>query len=352
MLRTTALASRLHVFLTGIEVNSMAKLQRYFEQFHNTIRADYDMNKTLREKKDIILNRIRNHLKDKDRPGFDELLQGSYKMKTGVDPVAGLEYDIDVGLRFSFKETDYDAKTVRRWVFEAVVGHTDNVEEMGPCIRVTYATGGYHVDLVVYCVWTDTFGVEQFRLAHKTDGWRPAEPVKLLDHVKAHRKPFEDTEDAGTSTDQFRRVVRYQKRWNDVAIPAERSDKPTGLAFTLLACERLIRHEYTDGDPDDRSALASLARQAGSIAGRLTAKKPTPEYEDMFGRLSDEEMKKLKERFIKLADVLDEAGRTVDVRDACKKIREVLGDDFPLPDPEDTAKKSSAPAVISSSSSA
>lgn len=330
----------------------MANLQRYFEQFHEKIRADYEMNKTLREKKDIILNRIRKHLKENDRPGFDELLQGSYRMKTGVNPIAELEYDIDVGLRFSFKETEYDAKTVRRWVFEAVDGHTDKVEEMGPCIRVTYASGGYHVDLVVYCVWTDAFGTEQFRLGHKTEGWRPAEPIKLLDHVKARRKPFEGTEDTSTSTDQFRRVVRYQKRWNDVAIPLERSDKPTGLAFTLVACERLSPHKSIEDDPDDRSALARVARQAGSVVGRLTAKKPTPEYEDMFGRLSEAEMSKLKDRFIKLADVLDEAGRTVDVREACKKIREVLGDDFPAPDPEDTAKKSSAPAVISSSSSA
>jgi hypothetical protein len=340
------------VFSTATEVTGMANLQQYFEQFHARIRADYDMNKALREKKDIILNRIRKHLKENGRPSFDELLQGSYKMKTGVDPIADLEYDIDVGLRFSFAETEYDAATVRRWVFEAVDGHTDKVEEMGPCIRVTYASGGYHVDLVVYCVWTDIFGVEQFRLAHNTNGWRPAEPIKLLEHVKARRKPFEGTEDTGTSTDQFRRVVRYQKRWNDVAIPVERSDKPTGLAFTLLACERLVPRTSIDGGPDDRSAFAALARQAGSVAGRLTAKKPTPEHEYMFWRLSAEEMNKLKARFIKLADVLDEAGRTVDVREACKKIREVLGDDFPLPDPEDTAKKSAAPAVISSSSSA
>jgi len=303
----------------------MAKLQQYFEQFHAAIRADYEMNKTLREKKDIILNRIRKHLSDNGRPGFDELLQGSYKMKTGVDPIAALEYDIDVGLRFAFNETDYDAKTVRRWVLEAVSGHTDKVEEMGPCIRVTYATGGYHVDLVVYCVWTDALGVEQYRLAHKTKGWRPANPIGLLDHVKARRKPFEGTEDTATSTDQFRRVVRYLKRWNDEAIPVEREDKPTGLAFTLLACEGLAPRSSIQGDPDDRLALATLARAAESVAGRLVAKKPTPEFEDMFGRLSDAEMTKLKQRFLHLADVLDEAERTVDIPEACRKIRTILG---------------------------
>ena len=33
----------------------MANVQKYFEQFHDTIRTDYEMNSTLREKKDIIL---------------------------------------------------------------------------------------------------------------------------------------------------------------------------------------------------------------------------------------------------------------------------------------------------------
>src|SRR4051794_29827650 len=82
--RTTVRGGELRVSSIGTEVMTMAKLQRYFEQFHEKIRADYDMNKTLREKKDIILNRIRKHLKENGRPSFDELLQGSYRMGTGV----------------------------------------------------------------------------------------------------------------------------------------------------------------------------------------------------------------------------------------------------------------------------
>lgn len=329
----------------------MADVQRQFEQFHDTIRTDYDMNSTLADKRDIILRRIRKYLQDRQLPGFDELLQGSYRMKTGVVPIEGLEYDIDVGLRFNFSEDDYTAKTVRQWVFEAVDGHTEDVDPKKPCIRVTYADG-YHVDLVVYARWDDVLGHEQFRLAHKTNGWRPADPPRLLDHVNAARARFAGTEDSMTKTDQFRRLVRYLRRWNDVQLPESSDAKPSGLAFVLFAAQHLQCVRDWSGKSNDRLALERLATLAAWTPGRLITQKPTPEYEDMFARLSDADMAALKTRFGTLAQALVEAGKTADPVVACKFLRLVFGDDFPVPPSQDTAKKTSGPAIVTSSSSA
>lgn len=329
----------------------MANVQKYFEQFHQKIRTDYEMSETLRDKRDIILNRIRKHLAEKGRPAFLEMNQGSYRMKTGVVPIAELEFDIDVALRFKFSDIAYDAKTVRGWVFEAVDGHTEKVESRGPCARVTYKDG-YHVDLVVYARWTDALGAEQYRLAHKTDGWRPADPVGLLDRIREARKPFDGTEDKATKTDQFRRCVRYQRRWIDELIPKESTAKPTGLAFVLLAMQELTLHLTWMGLPDDRSALEALATSAANTFGRLVAVKPTPEYEDMFGRLTNEEMSDVKGRYAAMAKALRGADEEVDPVVACGILQKVFGPDFPVPDPEDTAKKTLAPAIVTSSSSA
>ena len=331
----------------------MANVQKYFEQFYDKIRTDYEMNSTLREKKDIILRLLRKRLKEAEKPSFDELLQGSYSIpvRTGVCPIAKLEYDIDVGLRFAFDESAYSAKEVRKWVLDAVDGHTDRVEEMGPCMRVGYADG-YHVDLVSYANWVDDSGQEQFRLAHRSKGWRPADPPALLEHVKSARKKFEGTEDSKTQTDQLRRVVRYLKRWYDIAIPEESDAKPTGLAFLLFAIERLAPTYSRDGASDDQATLLSLANYAAALWGRISICKPTPEYEDMFGKLSDDEMSDLKERFGEMAGALKQAANETDPVEACKTLRKVFGGDFPVPEPEDTAKKTSAPAIVTSSSSA
>lgn len=329
----------------------MANVQPQFEEFHRRIRTDYDMNVTLRQKRDIILGRIRRHLADNSLPGFSELHQGSYKMKTGVVPIE-MDYDIDIGLRFGIRESDYPAAEVRGWVFDAVNGHTDKVESKPSCVRVYYGAG-YHLDLVSYAWWEDAFGRQQFRLAHESDGWRPADPPALLDYINGARGRFANTEDGPTKTDQFRRLVRCIRRWEDEAIRGESPDKPSGLAFVLLCAERLACVRSWDGTPDDAAALRQIARSLGSTLGRITAQKPTPEYEEMFARLSDRAMADLVRRFGRMADALEYAHREPDLRKACLRLREEeFGPDFPVPDPEETARKTAAPAIVTDSSSA
>lgn len=334
----------------------MADVQEQFKQFHKQIQTYYEINETLRQKKDIIVRRVKRYLEKNNRPQCVEFIQGSYKMKVGICAVDGLEYDIDVGLRFSFDESKYTAETVRLWLLEAVDGHTEAVEKKPSCIRVVYADG-YHVDLVSYAWWDDDDKKEQYRLAHESKGWRSADPPALIQHVLDARKPFADTKDTATQTDQFRRVVRYLKRWNDRAMPFESKNKPSGIALVLLTELHLKSPRTTwDGISDDRAALEQVAYGATNSVGRISVKKPTPEYEDIFGSISDTEINKLKERFGKLRTALVDAKNEANVETACKRLREVFGDDFPCPDPIDSkteqAKRTSAPAIISSASSA
>jgi hypothetical protein len=331
----------------------MADVQRYFEQFHDAIRTDYDSDEPLRDKRDIILDKIRTNLKKEGRPSFKEIHQGSYAKhaRTGVKPIDDLRYDIDVGLRFEIEESEYTAEEVRAWVFEAVDNHTDDVQEKGPCIRVIYADG-YHVDLVCYAWWTDSDGHEQYRLAHNTDGWRPADPPTLLEFVRNARRSFEGTEDSATNTDQLRRCVRYLKRWYDEKIPEESSAKPSGLSFTLLCHGHLTPQLNWAGKADDRRALEQVSKAAFSSSGRINISKPTAEYEDVFGKLSDDEMDDLKERFQTMYDALIYAYDEPDPVKACQELQKVFGRDFPVPDPEETAKQTSGPAIVTASSSA
>ena len=331
----------------------MADVQKYFEQFHGAIRTDYDSDQKLREKREIVLDKITRRLRDANRPSFYVLHQGSYSKdaRTGVKTIEDLRYDIDIGLRFAITEAEYTAQEVRGWVWEAVEDHTQDVQDKGPCIRVIYAEG-FHLDLVSYAHWTDDGGREQYRLAHKDNSWRQTDPPGLLKCIRDAREPFGQLTDSATSTDQFRRVVRYLKRWNDVQIPMESADKPTGLGYTLLCRDRLVPTYTWDGNSDDRKALRNLASFAETQLGRISAHKPTPEYEDLFGRLSEVAMDKLKSRFADMRSALDDADAEVDPVKACKRLREVFGLDFPVPNPPDTAKKTSAPAIVTSSYSA
>src|SRR5262245_25544194 len=122
----------------GVIEEAMADIQKHFEKYHRTIRMDYDYNSDLAEKRDRVLDRLTMYLKANDLPGFERLLQGSYKMKTGTKPIEELLYDIDVGACFKLNAAHYTADEVRGWVYEALKDHTDRIEKKGPCIRVVY----------------------------------------------------------------------------------------------------------------------------------------------------------------------------------------------------------------------
>jgi hypothetical protein len=331
----------------------MADVQQQFEQFHTNIRVDYEMSKTLREKRDIVVETIKKHMKENDRPIPSQLLQGSYKMKTGVKPIADIEFDIDIGLRFSIHEGDNKATEIREWVLEAIGDHTNRVESKGPCIRVCYEAG-YHLDIVCYAVWEDDSELYQYRLAHKTNGWRHSDPPKLIEYVNDARRPFESLTDSATQTDQFRRCIRYLRRWADELRPVDGdSCKPSGIGIVILSVfYRLTPSKFLDERPDDRTALDSLTYTLSQTVGRLHANKTTPEYEDILSSFSDDEMEQLKAEYLDLYNALNFAGTTADPIEACKRLQSVFGKDFPIPEPDDIAKKSVAPAIIPSSSSA
>jgi hypothetical protein len=328
----------------------MADIQKYFEKFHEVIRVDYDMRQDLAEKRDIVVRRIEKHTIDNARPKPRVFLQGSYRMGTGVKPIADMEYDIDIGLRFDLKPTDKSAEEVRGWVYDAVKEHTNRCEDKAPCVRVAYEAG-FHLDLVTYCVWDDG-ELEKFSLGHKTKGWLPADPPALLEHVRNARASFEGTEDSATRTDQLRRIVRYLRRWSDVRIPNDAEERPSGLAFVLLCCERLKPYLFLDKRADDRRALVTMLSSITGPKTRISVRKPTPEYEDVFGRLEDGQMDKFVADLSALASALGDVETTADPVVACRSMQSLFGDDFPVPDPEDVAKKTNAPAIITSSSSA
>ena len=327
----------------------MAKLQRQFEKFHKNIKVKKD---ELIEKRRIILDKIGKSLKEKKYPSFDLINQGSYIYGVGIKPISDdQEYDIDVGLAFKIKSDEYKSTDVRNWVYDAIKDHTENVEEKGPCIRVRYQAG-YHVDLICYAN-NDSEESENFKLAHKDGSWKDSDPKGLRNYIKDKRKTFSNSKDSSGS-DQLKRVVRYLKRWNDKALPEESNDKPVGLALLLFCIETLTEpvFEY-DGQLDDLNALKRISFFA-SLQSKISVNKPTPEYEDIFGKISNTGMNELIIRFSNLDEALQKAQDEESLKVACKILRDEFGDDFPLDEdePEDDYKKTKSPAIITSSSSA
>ena len=352
----------------------MAQLQKYFEEFHSRIKLS-DENDTLREKRDIILNKLRSRLKkmfeerSETAPSFTYFNKGGYAMGTGVVPI-NCDYDIDVGLLFDMCMDDYpDPVVPKEWVYEALQGHTDDVRIRQPCVTVQYHLEGepaYHVDFAVYSHNGDIKGNIYLargkpRSSPELRVWQPDDPKGLIELV---RNRFSDEEDRK----QFRRVIRYLKRWKDIQFPSDGNAAPIGIGITVAAYHWFSpQHTLVDPfqnkhRPDDLSALRTFVDQMlwnfrlvdhnGELAERLIVCLPVQPGTDLFEKMTNLQMVSFKQKLEELRGVLQEAeDQEADPVEACKQLQTQFGSEFPVPEPSETAERKT-PAIISSSSSA
>ncbi|MEW6573750.1 MAG: nucleotidyltransferase [Bacillota bacterium] len=341
----------------------MANVLNQFLVFHDAIKLD-DENEILVEKREIILKKLKEKISP-SAPGYSHFVQGSYAMSTGVKPIDGREYDIDVGLLFNMSTEDHKPVEAKKWVFEALYGHTDSVEMKNPCITVTYKNQPpFHVDITVYAANNPDGHVYLAKgrpnSTPEKKFWELSDPQKLTKLVKDW---FTDPDDRA----QFRRVVRYMKRWKDEHFPDGGHAAPTGIGLTVSAMEYMEPNFLTDKFTNKRTyndlaALKNLIKKMlgafmpvigndGKAVERLMVYKPTPPYEDLFEKMTDSQMTTFKAKLESLLKALEEAEAEVDPVEACEILKKQFGNDFPVPLKEDTAQWKRA-AIVTGSASA
>lgn len=353
----------------------MANVQPQFEAFDDAVRLRrFDENATLRDKRDILRGRVDDNLAavferyGENVPEWSWRNQGSYELGTGVKPLGGAEIDIDQGLYFDVDVRDWDPVALKARVHEVLDGHTKRVAIRRPCVTVWYHWAGepvFHVDIAVYALgssWSKSriaMGKENSGDAYRT--WDVSDPQGLIDALY-RRFP------SGSRRDQFRRVVRTLKRWKDVNFSDAGNEAPLGVALTACAYHGL-QNRATDPfavsfeDPDDRAALLDLVdwirgqirpafdAERGCASRTLSVSLPTDPYNDLFDRMTYRQTEKLEAKLDALRCALVDADALVDPVEACRALRSVLGDDFPVPAQQDTAR-ATRPAFSRSGSSA
>lgn len=351
----------------------MANIQTQFSAFDATIRLGrFEENANLRDKRDIIRRKLTNNLPrvfeeaGETCPQYHFRDQGSYEMGTGIVPLKG-DYDIDQGLYFEVKNEDYpDPLTLKKRVYSALEGHTDNVCIRRSCVTVFYHLEEepiYHVDIAVYTDGTcNNDGISYIAKGKENSGdeyriWEPSNPQALIDLI--HNR-FE-----GNDRSQFRRIVRYLKRWKDHKFTLVGNAAPIGIGLTVAAFDDL-QNCYLDPvaeKPDDLRALINLISkilrrftttwnpETQTWVRRLSVKMPVEPWNDLFVKMTDKQMIDFEAKLQSLQEHLEGARDEVDPVEACSALRKVFGEDFSIPSTDETAKKHQR-AIVSSSNSA
>ncbi len=340
----------------------MADTQKQFEEFHQIIRLSADDGKAiLAEKRDIIEKDLKAGLKkraeenDEDQIGFSTFQQGSYAMNTGTVPANG-DYDIDVGILLEGTEDTFpDPVGIKTIIRDAINSSVRTVTIRRPCVTVNYIKNGevdYHVDLAIYVQddWSDCYKIAFGRefSSDENKHWQISDPIGL-------KKAINDRVSDDGDRKQYRRVIRYLKRWRDMNFT---TGSPPSIALTVAAyhwfsADTLFR-KYRDLRALERLVQCMLDSQ-GFLSERMKIKLPVEPYNDLLDSLTDAQMESYRGKLEKLHDALVSARDDDDLISACKTLKKVFGDDFPVPeddDPEGKKKKSNSAGYITTGSSA
>ncbi|TSC33932.1 nucleotidyltransferase [Corallococcus sp. Z5C101001] len=344
----------------------MAVIQAQLIQFDNNIRLTrFSENRELREKRDIILDKLRDRFaalrksRGKEIPYFESINQGSYEMGTGIHPAKG-DYDIDVGLKFNRATSKYpNPVDLKRLVADALDGHTElGTEIRRSCVTVSYKRDGeqaFHVDLAVYAYEDpDSDPKKLFIAKGKKDAeakdrwWEESDPEGLTDWVATR---FEVSEQQV----QFLRVIRALKRWKSEKFKMDGQNAPSGIGLTVAAGQWFrpqVREDSFMGvtATDDLKAMQDFIAvmvnrfipcglsEKGAPRYRLHVLLPVAPRKDIFERMSDGQMTTFRDRLIQLQERLTHVVKETDPVEACKLMQKEFGEEFPVPDKGGTGR--------------
>ncbi len=323
-------------------------VQSKFLKFNDKIAADFGTKKELSEKRDILIYKLRN---SNELPSFKEFNQGSYAMFTGVVPEDGEEYDIDVALRFNANKSDYNPIDIKEKIYNILKDHTDyGAEIKKPCVTVRYTKNGeikYHVDLVIYLYDDKNNEESQMYIAKGKDEdfqeWEKADPKGLLNYINEKIEIEEERS-------QFRRVVRYLKKWKNRKFSNTGNVNPPSIGITLLTVDNFSY--YQDNDLDalisivekiiDKFILVDYSDNFRKLY-RINLSLPSMlKFEfgiDIFKKMTDIQMTDFKDKLEKLKKDLLDVREEVDEFEKYRKLNKIFGDDFELQEEEKFAKK-------------
>ena len=226
--------------------DSHAELNTFFT---NHVRLGKEK-EILRDYRDCNIERLKDGLKalGYKRP-VRTCNQGSYAMGSlnqRPENNPELDYDIDVATIFRREDLPESPLDARQRVLEGILEGGGNFRRT-PKARTNAVTvwyqEGYHVDLAVYRIHTDSFGFET--IEHAGVGWVSRNPVQITDWFSATNSRLSPTSDLGATVapGQLCRVVRLLKyfsrsraSWN----------LPGGFIITALVAMRYSADYYRD----------------------------------------------------------------------------------------------------------
>ncbi len=344
-------------------------IQTHFNKFHDRIKLGRQDSayKKARDRDDSIKGAVSSAFAAAGYPVVNDFIQGSFDTHTAIVPISG-DYDIDRALVIDSAQAPANPVTPKKKTLEVLESRGfRNAKIKKPCVTADYASDNVHIDFIIY----KRSPLNQLYLAvgkeHSDENnreWSPADPHGLTDWIN-DRSGY-PTADAQAIQDQFRRLVRYLKRWRDEQFSPTVGARVYSIGLTVMVKQQL-RHSFSmEGAPQDlqalRMTLDAIILFGGyftpELAGRYRVRVPLPvlPWRDIFDGSSLDTGTQLYNKLDYLRRKLAEAEGLSDEREQCRILADLFGRDFEVPDPPKAGSKGRAvyptAGIVSSSTGA
>ena len=325
-------------------------IQTHFDKFHDKIKLGRkdDAYRKARDRDDSIKAEVKTAFSEAGYPAVADFIQGSLETHTGIVPISG-DYDIDRALVIEEDKAPDNPVTPKKKVLEVLEDRGfKNAKIKKPCVTADYASDNVHIDFIVY----KRSGDQHYLAVGKKNSdeynreWSAADPRGLMAWIDDDSGY--DSDDAKDVLAQFRRLVRYLKRWRDVQFGDSVAAKVYSIGLTVMVKTEFKPFFSTEGARQDLVALRATVKailDAGYFHEeednkyRVRVDLPAEPWRDIFDGSSLDTGTQLYNKLGRLKEKLEKAEGLSDERKQCEILNGLFGDDFKVPDPPNGSSK-------------
>lgn len=323
-------------------------IQRHFRKFHDAIKLSKqdDAYKAAREKDGSITKDVKKAFKDAGYPVIEDFIQGSFSTDTAILKKAG-DFDIDRAVVIDINTAPDNPVKPKVVVCDDVLEKRGfkNAKVKKPCVTADYTSENLHIDYPVYRRNGDTYELAVGKRNSDEDNrkWEGSDPKGLKDWIKDKSAYIGSAE---SKLGQFNRTVRYLKRWRDEKFSETVAAKVYSIGITVMAKQSFTPSFDDDSVPDDLVALKSTVSAmltggyftaVGNDQYEISVDLPVKPWRDIFDGASVDTGTQFRNKLKRLEGKLEDAIAETDEVKKCKILREMFGDDFPVPNKSSNA---------------
>lgn len=322
-------------------------LQKQFRKFNRAIylTKQSDEYKEARKKEHSILQAIVKKYKEKGYPIIKYFRQGSFATDTAIKKLDG-DFDVDRAIVIRESQAPNNPVDCKENILEVLENRGFiNSKIKTPCVTADYVSLDLHIDYAVYQVddndtYSIALGKKQSNKENKK--WEYSELKEFINWINGSENCIGSADLTTEEKLQFKRLVRYMKRWRDYKIPNSYKEYIYSIGLTIMLKESFHPVIDANGVEDD---LQSLIQTVEYILNyklyfttwekdryNVTVMIPFAPRVDVFRKHGKSHGTVFRNSLKNLLEKVMEASNKDSMRQQCVLLQTVFGDDFEVPD--------------------